>query len=67
MFLFDVHLQIYPLISTAYRVYQTTDSTFAQAGNSDPSQFSTYSPTATSIDTTGFVDDVAKLTVAVSV
>jgi hypothetical protein len=38
--------------ATAYRVYQTTDSTFAQAGNSDPSQFSTYSPAATSIDTT---------------
>ena len=38
--------------ATAYRVYQTTDSTFAQAGNSDPSQFSTYSPAATYIDTT---------------
>ncbi|VVH57128.1 hypothetical protein BSPCLSOX_426, partial [uncultured Gammaproteobacteria bacterium] len=38
--------------ATAYRVYQTTDTTFAQAGNSDPSQFSAYSPAATSIDTT---------------
>jgi hypothetical protein len=38
--------------ATAYRVYQTTDITFAQAGNSDPSQFSAYSPAATSIDTT---------------
>jgi hypothetical protein len=33
-------------------VYQTTDATFAQAGNSDPSQFSAYSPAATSTDTT---------------
>jgi hypothetical protein len=33
--------------ATAYRVYQTTDTTFAQAGNSDPSQFSAYSPAAT--------------------
>ncbi|VVH66506.1 hypothetical protein BSPLISOX_2636 [uncultured Gammaproteobacteria bacterium] len=38
--------------ATAYRVYQTTDATFVQAGNSDPSQFSVYSPAATSIDTT---------------
>ncbi|CAC9435438.1 hypothetical protein [uncultured Gammaproteobacteria bacterium] len=38
--------------ATAYRVYQTTDATFAQAGNSDPSQFSAYSPAATSTDTT---------------
>jgi fibronectin type 3 domain-containing protein len=38
--------------ATAYRVYQTTDTTFAQAGNSNPSQFSVYSPAATSIDTT---------------
>jgi hypothetical protein len=35
--------------ATTYRVYQTTDTTFAQAGNSDPSQFSTYSPAATSM------------------
>jgi hypothetical protein len=38
--------------ATAYRLYQTTDATFVQAGNSDPSQFSVYSPAATSIDTT---------------
>jgi hypothetical protein len=38
--------------ATAYRVYQTTDITFAKAGNSDPSQFSAYSPAATSTDTT---------------
>jgi fibronectin type 3 domain-containing protein len=38
--------------ATAYRVYQTTDATFTQAGNSNPSQFSVYSPAATSIDTT---------------
>jgi hypothetical protein len=37
--------------ATAYRLYQTTDATFVQAGNSDPSQFSVYSPAATSIDT----------------
>jgi hypothetical protein len=28
--------------ATAYRVYQTTDATFTQAGNSNPSQFSVY-------------------------
>jgi alpha-tubulin suppressor-like RCC1 family protein len=38
--------------ATAYRLYQTTDAAFATAGNSDPSQFSAYSPAATSTDTT---------------
>jgi hypothetical protein len=37
--------------ATAYRVYQTTDATFTQAGNSNPSQFSVYSPAATSMVT----------------
>ena len=38
--------------ATAYRLYQTTDAAFATAGNSDPSQFSAYSPATTSTDTT---------------
>ncbi|CAC9519168.1 hypothetical protein [uncultured Gammaproteobacteria bacterium] len=38
--------------ATAYRLYRTTDAAFATAGNSDPSQFSAYSPAATSTDTT---------------